>query len=112
MTSYLLFAVAMLVQVIAGRTELIAMRGYIRDRRGIIGNLISIGSGICFFALVIWGFASLPWYTALLTMLGSAIACGFIVGRQSFVFWYGARTLVDLVSLALTVFLWKSYWPF
>jgi len=112
MKLYILFSAAMLIQLIAGRTQLLAMRGQIRDTSGLLASLIGIASGISFFVLFVWGFASLPWYFVLGITLGIAMLCGLIVGRESFVFWYRARSLVDIIVVALTVFLWLTYWPF
>ena len=112
MTHYILFVVAMLAQVIVGRTQLLAARGYIRDTSGIFASLVGIVAGIAFFALVVWGFASLPWYFVLPTTLAMGAVSGFIVDLKSFPLWYRTRTVVDLIAVALTGFLWLTYWPF
>ena len=109
---YVLFVVAMLAQVTAGRTQLLAIRGGIPDRSGLIASLLGIVSGLAFFALIIWAFAIFDWYVALPTILVMGLSSGFIVGRESFAFWYQTRAVVDLIAAGLTIFLWTTRWPF
>lgn len=112
MPLYVLFCVAVLLQVTVGRTQLLATRGRIRDNSGVLASLIGIAAGISFFAVIIWGFASIRWYLVLPTILAAGLISGFIVNLSSFAFWYRAKALVDLIAVALTVFLWVNYWPF
>ena len=112
MSLYALFCIAMLLQVITGRTQLLALRGYIVDTSGVIASLIAITSGISFFAVIAWGFASLHWYIALPIILLGGLISGTIVTLKSFAFWYQTRALVDFIAVALTIFLWVWYWPF
>jgi hypothetical protein len=111
MTLYVLFLVAMLLQVTVGRTQALAMRSYIPDRSGLVAALIGIAAGVSFFAVIVWGFAWMPWYFVLPTIIFTGAISGFIVGRNSFAFWYQVRSLVDLAAAALTIFLWWKYWP-
>ena len=112
MKLYALFVLAMLAQVTSGRTQLLAMRGHIVDRSGLIATLLGIASGLSFFAVIIWGFASLHWYVALPTVIVMCFSAAFIVHLRSFAFWYQMRALVDLVTVVLTIVLWVIYWPF
>lgn len=110
--SYALFVVAMVVQVIVGRTQLLAVRGGVPDTSGISSSLIGIAAGLSFFAILVWGFATFRWYFALPTIVVIGTMSGMIVTLRSWAFWYAIKTVVDLLAFALTVFLWWWYWPF
>ena len=112
MALYMYFAVAMSVQMVAGRTQLLATRGGISDFGGLFSALIGIVSGLSFFAIAIWGFAWLHWYVVVPTILVMGFISGFVVNLRTFAFWYQTRSLVDVVAVAMTSFLWIKYWPF
>ena len=112
MSLYLMFLAAMLLQVIAGRTQLLAMRGGIRDSSGLLSSLIGIVAGLSFFAVIIWGFATLHWYFVLPAILVMGFISGLVVNLRSFAFWYQIRPLIDTVVIGVTAFLWAHYWPF
>lgn len=112
MLLYVLFIIALLLQVTAGRTQLLTIRGNIPDRSGLIASLLGIASGLSFFVLIIWAFATFDWYVVLPAILVTGLSSGFIVGRKSFYFWYQIRAIVDLFAAGLTIFLWLTEWPF
>lgn len=105
----ILFAVGMLLSAIVGRTHLLAMRGQIPDRSGAFAGLIGIASGLSFFAILIWGFATIAWYSTIGLALGAALLSGLLVDRY-FAVWYQVKTLVDAATVGLTAFLWFSRW--
>jgi len=109
---YALFVAAVVAQVIVGRTHLLAVRGHIVDRTGVVASLIGIAAGLSFFAVVVWGFAAFHWYYVIPTLLVMGLISGMIVTRTSWAFWYQAKAVVDFVAVALTVFLWWAHWPF
>jgi hypothetical protein len=109
---YALFVVAMVAQVIVGRTHLLAVRGRVSDTSGFVSSLIGIGAGLSFFAIIVWGFATFHWYVALPTIIVMGFMSGIFVTARSWIFWYQSKAVVDFIALALTLFLWWRYWPF
>lgn len=107
----ILFALGMLLSVLVGRTQLLAMRAHIPDRSGLMASLIGIVSGLSFFAILVWGFATIAWYSAIGLALGMALLSGFLVDRN-FAVWYQLKALVDAATVGLTVYLWFGRWPF
>jgi hypothetical protein len=109
---YALFVIAMVTQVIVGRTHLLAARGRVPDTSGVISSLIGIAAGLSFFAGIVWGFATFHWYVALPTIIFIGLISGTIVTARSWILWYRTKAIVDFIALALTIFLWWHYWPF
>lgn len=109
---YALFVIALVAELITGRTHLLAIRGGMPAQSGVISTLIGIAAGLCFFALLIWAFATFRWYVALLTIVGVAFTGGSVVTASSWAFWYRCRAIVDFVAVAATVSLFWVYWPF
>jgi hypothetical protein len=109
---YALFVLAMVAQVIVGRTHLLAVRGHVPDTSGVISSLIGIAAGLSFFVIILWGFATFHWYFVLPTIVFMGFISGMIVTRTSWLFWYQAKAVVDFIAIALTIFLWWRYWPF
>ena len=111
----LAFAAGMLLTAISGRTTTLAVRGRVSRPLDIINavrDLVGLIAGLCFWALTIWGFASLVWYVALPIVLVSGLVGGTAVNNRSFALFHRIEPLVDIASVAATFWLWFVYWPF
>ena len=113
--SILLFIAALGLAVLSGRVTLIMVRGGMVPEihnqplwRGVLGALILP----CQIALVVWCFATFPWYFSILGILIIAMLAGLLVTGDNWVALFRTQPAIDVLAIVPTVVLWWKYYPF
>jgi hypothetical protein len=107
MSQNILFAITVLASIVDGRIHLLSTRGNIARR----GGVLQPAAGLCFFALVVWGFATLEWYYVLTIIILSGLVSGLIVHPRLFLYWFKSAAILEFAILAATAVLWVAHWP-
>ena len=108
-----LFLASFLLAVVSGRILIVGIRGGIpADSGGPLRVMLSYPILPCQIALAVWAFAALPWYWALASLVGLALATGPIVSQGLFPSLFEVKPGIDAFAIAGTVALWLAFFPF
>lgn len=111
----IILAGGLFTSAISGRVTLLAVRGGVSrplNASNFVRDIVGLFAGLCFWALVLWGFSSLDWYVALPIAVVTGSAAGVIANPPRWEFFYRFEPVTNLLTLGVTGWLWATHWPY
>ena len=94
-----LYAAILILGSVSYRVFLIGARGGFVPEGLVETGIITLGA-ITVLSMFIWGFASLIWYWPPAFFLLGVIIAALTVTRSTWLFWYGAKPIIDMLIIA------------
>lgn len=107
----IVYVPALLIGLMASRLSLVgSQRGLYQYNIGT--SLIGVLASALTLTMLVWGFASLPWYWPVGTFLLGSWLANLVITNKNFHVWYAFSPLPDILVIVGGLHFWMWYWPF
>lgn len=105
------FSVFLVIGILSGRVSLVGARRGIQHRNVFRAFIAALATFVS-LSLIVWGFATLPWYWPLAIFLIASFCSGLVITRRNWPTWFSIAAILDAIAAAGGLYLWIWHWPF